>query len=134
MKFRDDPLGFVLAVFPWGEKGTALEDQEIDPLQAEILGDLRDAIRENGEKDTASAIRVAIAAGHGIGKSALTSWIILWFISTRFSPQIVVTAGTAAQLNTKTWRELAKWKRLAINGDWFEWTATKFAHKDAPER
>ena len=91
MKFRDDPLGFVLAVFPWGEKGTALEDQEIDPLQAEILGDLRDAIRENGEKESASAIRVAIAAGHGIGKSALTSWIILWFISTRFSPQFIVT-------------------------------------------
>lgn len=133
MKFRDDPLGFVLAVFPWGEQGTALADQEIDPLQAEILGDLRDAISDNNSKDVASAIRVAIAAGHGIGKSALTSWIILWFISTRYCPQIVVTAGTAAQLNTKTWRELAKWKRLAINGDWFDWTATKLAHKDAPE-
>lgn len=133
LKFRDDPLGFVVAAFPWGEKGTALAGESIDPLQASILKKIGEEIREKGDMDVASAIRVAIAAGHGIGKSALTSWLILWFISTRFSPQIVVTSGTAAQLSSKTWRELAKWRRMAINGDWFEWTATKLAHKERPD-
>ena len=36
----------------------------------------------------------------------------------------VVTANTAGQLRTKTWPELAKWHRLAIDGHWFVHTAT----------
>lgn len=65
--------------------------------------------------------------------TTLICWIICWFISTRSDPQIVVTANTATQLETKTWRELAKWWRLAINQSWFQWTATKFYLKDRPE-
>jgi hypothetical protein len=38
---------------------------------------------------------------------------------------VVVSANTSVQLQTKTWRELAKWHKLAGNGDWFEWTATR---------
>src|SRR6266851_8019765 len=30
-----------------------------------------------------SPIRRAVASGHGIGKSALTAWIVLWLMSTR---------------------------------------------------
>jgi hypothetical protein len=45
----------------------------------------------------------------------------------------VVTANTETQLNTKTWREVAKWHKLLINRGWFEWTATKFFHVEEPE-
>jgi len=71
--------------------------------------------------------RVAVASGHGIGKTALTSFLIHWFISTRPNPQIVVTANTQNQLSTKTWRELSKWNQKALNGEWFKWTATRFS-------
>lgn len=77
--------------------------------------------------------RIAVASGHGIGKTALTSWVIHWFISTRPNPQIVCTANTKNQLDTKTWRELAKWNSRALNGDWFQHTATRFTMKDAPD-
>lgn len=79
------------------------------------------------------AIQVAVSSGHGIGKTALVAWIIIWFLSTRPFPQVVVTANTKTQLTGKTWRELSKWHGLAINRDWFEWTATKFelkAHRE----
>jgi hypothetical protein len=72
---------------------------------------------------------LAVASGHGIGKSALVAWIIGWFMSTRDNPQIIVTANTETQLLTKTWRTLARWAKLMLNGHWFEWTATKFAYK-----
>lgn len=65
--------------------------------------------------------------------SALTSWLVLWFMSTRPNPQALVTANTMSQLNTKTWRELKKWHNLSINKDWFEHTATKFYLKEQPE-
>ena len=126
-QFVDDPLGFVYFVFPWGE-GMLQDETGPDKWQTDILQQIGD-----GCLNLTIALQVAVRSGHGIGKSALISWIILWFISTRPHPQIVVTANTKPQLETKTWRELAKWHRLAINRDWFTWTATKFYHVDYPE-
>lgn len=77
--------------------------------------------------------RVAAASGHGIGKTAFVAWVVHWFISTRPNPQIVVTANTKNQLDTKTWRELAKWNQVALNGDWFDITATRMELKDSPD-
>lgn len=125
--FYDDPLAFVLFVFPWGEG--QLKDQDgPDGWQVKVLGELRD-----GTISATEAVQIAVTSGHGIGKSALVAWIILWFISTRPHPQIVVTANTKTQLETKTWRELAKWHKLAIHAEWFDWTAQKFFYKPHPE-
>ncbi len=128
-KFYDNPLGFVRYVFPWGEG--SLKDQSIDTWQEDTLKAIGDAVSNGATLE--EAVRIAIASGHGIGKTAFVSWVILWFISTREFPQIVVTSNTANQLSAKTWRELAKWHRLAINKHWFEWTATKFYHKQYPD-
>lgn len=51
--------------------------------------------------------------------SSLTSWLILFVLSTRPNAKIIVTAGTQNQLSDKTWAELAKWHKMAINGHWF---------------
>lgn len=129
-----DPLGFVLYVFPWGKKGTRLAEEDgPDQWQIEVLDDLGRAVREGQNVADALPVLLAVASGHGIGKTALISWIILWFISTRDFPQIVVTAGKKDQLTSKTWRELAKWTKLAINGHWFIWTATKLEHALYPD-
>lgn len=77
--------------------------------------------------------RLAVASGHGVGKTALTSWLIHWFMATRPNPQVVVTANTKNQLDSKTWRELAKWNQRAINGHWFTHTATRFFLKESPD-
>jgi len=130
VKFWDDPYKFVIYAFPWGEKGTPLEKYDgPDKWQKELLNLVRDEIR----KGNPQAIQMAVTSGHGVGKSSMTSWLILWYISTRPNPQILVTANTLAQLSTKTWRELSKWHQLSINHDWFEWTATKFYLKEKPE-
>lgn len=134
LQYRDDPYKFVMAVFPWGKEGTVLAGAEgPDDWQKDFLNYIRDEISKRNDGDAASAIRAAVSSGHGVGKSALTSWLIIWFMSTRPNPQCVITANTGSQLDTKTWRELAKWHKLALNADWFEWTATKFYLKEAPE-
>ncbi|MBV8411192.1 MAG: hypothetical protein JOY64_26430, partial [Alphaproteobacteria bacterium] len=79
------------------------------------------------------ATRIAVASGHGIGKSALVAWIVLWALSTCPDTRGIVTANTDAQLRTKTWPELAKWLRLAKNGKWFTYTATAL-HSARPGR
>ena len=138
-RFAHDPLGFVRFAFAWNE-GELAGETGPDRWQADLLAELGSASRQaaagedagDGER-AAQAVRFAIASGHGVGKTALVAWLVLWFLSTRPHPQIVVTANTAAQLNAKTWRELSKWHRLAINRHWFEWTATRFALKRQPQ-
>jgi len=127
------PLRFVRQFFPWGEPGTPLEHETgPDEWQTSTMLKIEAAIRK-GIPLGDPAIRLAVASGHGIGKTALTSWLILWFISTRPRPQIVVTANTQQQLTTKTWRELAKWQDLCIHGDWFIYTATQLKLFDRKE-
>lgn len=124
-EFYADPLGYVLYAFPWGEKGGPLEDFDgPDTWQREQLSAVGKAIQENPE----TTIQEAIASGHGIGKSAETSWVILWAMSTRPHLAGWVTANTQSQLKSKTWRELSVWHKRAINAHWFEWTATRFFH------
>jgi hypothetical protein len=119
-KFRRDPLGFVRYAFPWGQAGTALAHEAgPEPWQCEVLEQLGQGLTSPEE-----ATRLAVASGHGIGKSALVAWIILWAMSTVEDTRGVVTANTDGQLRTKTWPELAKWHRLAINRRWFSYTAT----------
>ena len=124
-EFSDDPLGFVYAAFAWGEDELKGKDGP-DKWQIELLEDIRDGIKTVDE-----VIREAIASGHGIGKSALVSWIILWAIATYEDTRGVVTANTDTQLKSKTWSELAKWYRLFIGKDLFTYTATALFSVDA---
>ena len=126
-EFMTDPLGFVNAVFPWGE-GELTGESGPDTWQAGVLSDI-------GQQcfTLDHALQYAVASGHGVGKTALIAWIILWFMSTRPHPQIVVTANTKSQLQTKTWRELSRWHKRAINAHWFDWQATSFKYKAHPE-
>lgn len=133
-QFFYDPFGFVMFAFPWGVKGTRLEKQNgPDDWQIEVLVTLGEMLKAGVGLKDALPVLLAVASGHGIGKTALIAWIILWFISTRQHPQIVVTAGKKDQLMGKTWRELAKWHRMAINAAWFEWRATKLEQVLYPE-
>ena len=125
---RHDPLGFVRFAFPWGQ-GPLLGEEGPDTWQSEVLR----RIGKHSASRPTEAFRFAVASGHGIGKTALTAWIVLWFISTRTTPQIVVTANTKSQLDSKTWRELSKWHKLAVNREWFDWTRTAFYLESEPE-
>ena len=59
--------------------------------------------------------RVAAKSGHGVGKSALLSWVILWYLITR-PCRIVCTANSANQLNQVLWSEIQKWARKMPKG------------------
>ena len=119
--FVHDPLGFVLYAFPWGEgelsEFSGPDDWQIDILET-IGRKLKDGVGLN------EIIRVAVTSGHGIGKSALVSWLILWALATFDDCKGVITANTDTQLKTKTGAELSKWYRRCICRHWFNSTAT----------
>lgn len=120
----EDPLLFVQEGFPWGQ-GELEKYDGPDVWQEGILTDVRDGLITLDQ-----AIRIAVASGHGIGKSALVAWLILWALSTMEDTKGVVTANTENQLKTKTWAELAKWHRLFLGADLFKYTATALFSSD----
>lgn len=135
-EFRNDPYGFVLYSYPWKKKGSWLESEDgPDKWQVKVMETLRKELvkRDMSPGEVFEAICIAVASGHGIGKTSLVAWLIHWFICCYPNPQIVVTAGTQAQLEKKTWRELAKWHKVSLQREWFEWTATKFYLREAPD-
>jgi len=75
--------------------------------------------------------RNSIRSGHGTGKDAFASWIILHFMCTRSYPKVVCTAPTNRQLQDILWSELAKWLRKSKIADEFVIQRDKLFHKDA---
>jgi hypothetical protein len=79
-----------------------------------------DAKPEKWQREALYAVRdndrVAIRSGHGIGKTAFLSWLILWWVLTRSPSRIACTANTASQLSDILWAEVAKWHRRMPEG------------------
>jgi phage terminase large subunit len=55
--------------------------------------------------------RVSIRSGHGVGKTTLQAWLVLWFLLTRQNCKIPVAANSQDQLRDTIWPEIAKWHR-----------------------
>lgn len=111
IRWRTDPVAFVteaLQVQPQRWQQCALE-----------------ALRDHD--------RLAIRSGHGVGKSALLAWIILWWLTTRYPSKVACTAPTAHQLYDVLWSELARWSRKLPDKfrEQFEWKTDRFELKGA---
>lgn len=137
-EYADYPYEWVMAAFDWGH-GALAGFPGPDVWQREWLEELGREIRERGFDGIVAVnpVRMSTASGHGIGKSALVSMVIMFIASTRPFSKGTVTANTGDQLKNKTWAELAKWKNLCITGHWFELTSGKGSmsmyHKSWPE-
>ena len=118
--FTADPYRYALYAFPWGS--AELPDAGPRQWQRDVMDDISGHLKNSATRFT--PCRIAVASGHGIGKSALISMLIKWGLDTCVDTRIVVTANTEGQLLTKTSPEIAKWCRLAITADWFKINAT----------
>jgi hypothetical protein len=126
-RWRGDPERFVMEAFPWGEPGPLLNETGPDEWQTDVLRLIRDGLSPD------RALRIGVASGHGVGKSALVAWVLLYSITTEVDCRGVVTANTQTQLTTKTWPELSKWTGLSpLLESMFDLTATSLASKERP--
>ena len=64
----------LITMFDWS--CPELAGKHPEKWQREVLRAIRDGL------PLGKAIRIAVATGHGVGKTALVAWIILWSIST----------------------------------------------------
>lgn len=122
-----DPLDYAKVSYEWG-KGDLLQSTGTRAWQSEILEEIGSHLRNPATRFV--PLMIAVASGHGIGKSSLISIICNWAMSTCADTKIVVTANTENQLRTKTWPELSIWSRRSINAHWFKVTATALVSVD----
>ena len=141
-KYHRDPLGYVMFAFPWNSDDPALEVVKLpeeyherfpgctfgpDQWACEFLDDLGARIKANNFDgiNAVSLLRFSTSSGHGIGKSALTAWLIKFIMDTRPFSKGTVTANTAEQLKSKTWAELGKWHARSISRHLFKYSASR---------
>jgi len=122
-----DPLKYAKGFFPWGE-GELAKHPGPRAWQADVLSDIRDHLQN--PETRFQPLRIAVASGHGIGKSAEIGMIINWAMSTCDDCRVVVTANTESQLRTKTWPEVTKWARLSLTAEWWATPALSVYSKE----
>jgi hypothetical protein len=119
---RGDPEAFVERTFDWGSP--ELVGKSIEPWQRKVLQMIREGL------PLGKAVRIAVASGHGIGKTALVSWICLWAMSTCRDCRGVLTASNESQLASRNRAEIRKWFRLFRGRMFFDLTATALISAD----
>lgn len=131
----ENPEAFVMFAFPWGKEGTPLQGfKSPRSWQRDELQRITNHIAENrvriSKGESPIVYQSATASGRGVGKSALTAWLNLWFMSCHLGATAITTANTEPQLKSRTWAELGKWHTLMINSHWFEKTALSLKPAD----
>ncbi len=121
-EFRYSPLKHTLFAYPW--ESEHLPENGPRTWQREVFQQIGEHLESPATRH--QPCRIAVASGHGIGKSAAISMVHKWALDTCVDTRCVITANTEGQLLTKTSPELAKWNRLAITRDWFRANATSF--------
>jgi hypothetical protein len=131
-----DPLGFVMAAFPWGVPGSELElETGPDANQKRFLIDLGKEVAKRGFEgaDPVMPILMTETSGHGTGKTILGAWVACWILSTRPDSIGTVTAGTFTQLESRTWAAIQHWMRMCVTSRWFHIQARGIYHKRRPK-
>jgi hypothetical protein len=93
-RYRTDPVAFVEEV---------LGVTTVAPYQRRIL----EAILKHR--------RVCVRSLHGIGKTTVSAWIVLWFTAVHDQVKVPTTASAWRQLKEFLWPEIHKW---ALKADW----------------
>jgi len=93
-----------------------------DPEQAKIL------------RSVAANPMTSVRSGHGVGKSTVQAWVVIWFMTTRPFPKVPCTAPTQHQLFDILWAEVSKWLRNtpALQNE-MVWTKEKVYMRGYPE-
>lgn len=102
---------------------------------------VEDIIRATPDPEQAAILRsvahnqlTSVRSGHGVGKSTVEAWAVIWFICTRPFPKIPCTAPTQHQLFDILWAEVSKWLRNnpALSEE-IIWTKEKVYMRGYPE-
>jgi hypothetical protein len=124
---RFDPVKWSRFAWDWGH-GEYARHAGPREWQDDINRIIRDHLAN--PETRYNPLQIAVASGHGIGKSSEMGMLSNWAMSCWANAMIVTTANTGVQLSTKTQPEISKWYRSSITGHWFDIRATSIKSRD----
>lgn len=112
--------------------------------QTLIVESVRKAINDEASR------KISIASGHGIGKTSISSMLILWFLFCHVDAQVACTSPTQSQMYDVLWKEVAVWinrmperaqQMFELSADFIRvverpktrWARARTARKESPE-
>lgn len=100
----------------------------------DIIGATPDEEQAKILRSVAANPMTTVRSGHGVGKSTVEAWVVIWFMVTRPFPKIPCTAPTQHQLFDILWAEVSKWLRnnKALANELI-WTKEKVYMRGYPE-
>lgn len=124
---RYDPLSWANFAWDWGHGALEAYDGPRE-WQSDIFRVIRDHLAN--PETRFEPLQIAVASGHGIGKSASMGMLSNWAMSCYADAKIVTTANTDGQLRTKTAPEIGKWFRTSITAHWFDVQSQSIKSRD----
>ena len=130
-QWRRSPYLFVTEVLranPIDSDRSGAPIKVVTTQQKQVLDDLGDLVHAkkklelgkvltSSEKILVKKTGISIKSGKGSGKTALLSWIVIWFLVLFKEALIPCTAGKLDQVKDVLWREISKWiKRSSESG------------------
>jgi len=115
-----DPLVFIqtMIIDPYnnvtgkGVKITTQQKEAIEGIRKLVSAKLKKHNKKKlskVEEELSQKFGISIMAGKGLGKDALASWVILWFMMCFPNCKIPCTSVSSDQLNKVLWSEISKW-------------------------
>lgn len=79
--------------------------------------------------------RISVSSGHGTGKDASLSMLILWYLFCFKNAQVPCTAPSSEQMYDVLWKELAVWMRKMPPAaqQCYDWSASYLRMTESPE-
>jgi hypothetical protein len=126
-QFHFDPKGWADFAWDWGQ-GDLKDVDGPREWQDDRFEEIRAHLADPATRY--QPLQIAVASGHGIGKSAFMGMISNWAMSCFEDCKITTTANTDSQLKTKTVPEVSKWFKSSITAHWFDVQATSIRSRD----
>jgi len=122
-----DPDAWSRLAWDWGV-GPLAEVTGPRAWQADINRIIRDHLANPATRY--NPLQIAVASGHGIGKSAQMGMLSNWAMSCWDDAKVLETANTEPQLRTKTAPEVGKWFKMSLTASWFDVQAMSIKSRD----
>ena len=129
---QKSPILFIekcFGIVPERDNEKFVKGKHLSWQQHDILLAVEAALRDEAPR------RISVASGHGIGKSSVLSWLLLWYLFCYKDAQVGCTAPTTDQMYDVLWKEVSKWIYLMPKfvQEKYEWSTTHVRIKERPE-
>ena len=155
-KYKNSPIFFIEGIWglipqpvleEWKQKVSSLiVDKNFKEINKEYFGEfikgkhitwqqwiillmVENAIKNENKR------KISVVSGHGIGKDACLSWLIIWYLFCFENAQVPTTAPTSELMHDVLWKEIKVWlDRMEPQlSNLFDWTTGYVRVKESPE-